>query len=269
MKQLYISILFLVGLTPLWAGEHYFSVSGDKQAAFKQGVLQSASGTLSVDAAPWKSPSAVYRFSWSTERSRYGLAKPSAKDTRFVDWGGAVAGQNLKTLSVEEWEYLLYDRNNAASLVGLGTVSGTAGMIILPDVVELPAGFSSYVDAKSTFKDNVYSASQWQVMQSIGAVFLPAIGSDEQDGKQGNYWTSSREDNEKAYTLSFQNGFIGIRSEDIARQLPVCLVADAGKSKSGASHVGGQQGARKVVRDGQIMIYYNGQWLNLLGKTAE
>lgn len=122
----------------------------------------------------------------------------------FVDWGTAIGdGKTWRSLTAAEWEYLRASRKNASSLIGVGSVDGVHGLILLPDEWVAPAG----ITFKSGYSDKEYSsiafeeyqsftAEQWATMQSAGAVFLPCagfrIGTDLAYMQLGGlYWTSS------------------------------------------------------------------------------
>lgn len=93
--------------------------------------------------------------------------------------GGAIEGGGdsvglWRVLSKTEWEYVLTGRANADSLKTCATVNGVPGLILLPDNWQLPNGLSMTLAAGSTA--NVYTAAQWAILESAGAVFLPAAG---------------------------------------------------------------------------------------------
>ena len=119
----------------------------------------------------------------------------------FMDWGinwiGGDAPNTWRTLSIDEWKYLYHERDNADKLFVLGTINGIAGMILLPDDWQLPEGVTcklpteeglswdenynggGYVNTNTQanyYQDNIYTIDQWQVMEEVGAVFLPAAG---------------------------------------------------------------------------------------------
>lgn len=85
-----------------------------------------------------------------------------------------------------EWEYLLKKRADANGnrLWGLGTVAGTNGLIILPDDWNTPEGLSftygKFLDGnlvgQANFSDNTFSETEWTMMETAGAVFLPTGG---------------------------------------------------------------------------------------------
>lgn len=130
-----------------------------------------------------------------------------------ADWGcNAISnGGNKKymwyTLSFEEWLYLLNDRENADEKRGFATVAGVHGFILLPDDWEQPSGL--LFDPESPdYNDNVYSVDEWPIMESAGAVFLPAAGwrevySVDQVNRAGSYWTCSCYKVNRAFNFVF------------------------------------------------------------------
>ena len=125
------------------------------------------------------------------------------EDTMVVDWAWHNAIQNggnkayfWRTLTKDEWRYLLQERPNAAARCGDATVNGVHGMVILPDdwtssqnVVFTP-GFHNYSDI------NLFTAEEWLTLQEAGAIFLPAEGTFNGENlygarEWGFYWTST------------------------------------------------------------------------------
>lgn len=125
-----------------------------------------------------------------------------AKDyANFVDWGvnkisnGGNKSNQWRTLTMEEWGYVLFDRPKAASLRSLATVNNVHGVILLPDQFKQPSGLEWQADA-ANYDINIYPLNQWIKMEQAGAVFLPAAGM--RYGKEcdygnvrGFYWSSS------------------------------------------------------------------------------
>ncbi|MBQ0016452.1 MAG: hypothetical protein KBT04_05665, partial [Bacteroidales bacterium] len=112
--------------------------------------------------------------------------------------GGNVAGK-WRTLTNSEWEYLLNTRTDASSKWGIATVNGVHGVVFLPDSWTLPGGCTFTSDHGSEWASNNYSTTQWEVMESAGALFLPAAGSRGDRygaivcdvGRGGNYWSTA------------------------------------------------------------------------------
>lgn len=128
--------------------------------------------------------------------------------------GGNKAGM-WRTMTYDEWFYLLKYRTNAVKKKALATIENVGlqgaamhGMLLLPDKWELPDGCDFQYGTKNGFETNVYSVDQWNKMQGAGAVFLPAAG--ERDGvtvgmvgDYGCYWTTTGYTLESAYELYF------------------------------------------------------------------
>lgn len=146
-----------------------FSISADKQVAFAPGNLQYTQSTNT-----WSFASTQYDFignanitdgaladkidlfGWSTDNTAtpFGVSMSNADADyigAFVDWGAniidAAAPNTWRTLTDDEWEYLIRTRTNADSLIGAArinlNVSGgkfVNGVILLPDDWTCPAG---------------------------------------------------------------------------------------------------------------------------------
>ncbi len=86
-----------------------------------------------------------------------------------------------RTLSQEEWDYLISTRQNASAKKGCGTVNGKHGLILLPDVFSDPkvnsySSDGSFSTQLSNYTENVYDGDAWTQMEDRGALFLPAAG---------------------------------------------------------------------------------------------
>ncbi len=153
--------------------------------------------------------------SWSTD-----WKTTSYKSGDFTDWGKQVGdGNTWRTLTKEEWVYLLEGRRDAANKVGFATVCGMHGLLLLPDEFEDPKTNESessdckekkFVPKSSTgWEQNIYSqGDSWNKMQAAGTLFLPAAGF--RDGSDvlnvdfsGRYWSSTASDGGGAYSVSF------------------------------------------------------------------
>ena len=186
------------------AGIGVFSVSADKEVTFSKGNLQYTQSTdiwsfaenqydylgeanIAIDADVLADK--VDLFGWSTATPNFGVSTSTSDSDysgSFVDWGtnkiGNDAHNTWRTLTYNEWEYLLNNRPNASSLKGVAQVNGVNGLILLPDNWICPAGItfksgfhSSYgVDYYATYQ--TFTADQWSKLETAGAVFLPASG---------------------------------------------------------------------------------------------
>ena len=161
-------------------------------------------------------------FGWSTNSSNFGVsASVNADDYMgdFVDWGSNLIGTSApdawRTLTKDEWEYLLSSRANASSLYGVAQVNGVNGLIILPDNWTCPEGvtFKSGLNTtygRSYYADyQVFDLEQWSSLETAGAVFLPAAGYREGNRvtgvmDRGRYWSTSESDNDNVCFVRFE-----------------------------------------------------------------
>ena len=140
----------------------------------------------------------TYGYGPSTNMANSNLVGTSAN----YDWGvynaisngGNKAGM-WRTLTYDEWDYLLNSRKNAQYLWSPGTVNGVQGLIFLPDNFATPSSIS-WTPKAGNFSTNTYTLAQWKTLESIGAVFLPAAGGRGGivlgAGSYGYYWSASR-----------------------------------------------------------------------------
>lgn len=152
-------------------------------------------------------------FGWSTAANFYGINNSTDDDDYvgdFVDWGNntiAIEGNVVnrwRTLTIDEWYYIVGARSNWYNLRGQATVNGVHGYVLLPDGAD-PADFGLTADPNN-WTTNVYDAETWQTMELNGAVFLPAAGSRQNIGVQyagvsGGYMSSSPTSNENTANL--------------------------------------------------------------------
>ena len=168
-------------------------------------------------------------FGWGTGDNPNNVSTDNNDYATYTDWGanviqnGGDSANAWRTLTTEEWYYLLQRRNNADKLFAFGSVNGVNGIILLPDNWKLPAGasftasatqglqwalFEVLNSAGNNFSHNTYTAEQWSVMDAAGAVFLPAAG-DRNDtqvegaGNRGKYWSATSYNTDGGYGLYF------------------------------------------------------------------
>ena len=224
-----------------------FSVAAGKQVVFSQGNLQyRAEDGLGYDS--WKFAedqwatvgasneyiSATYTgwidlFAWGTGDNPTSTSTDNGNYASFEEWGinvisnGGDASGFWRTLSSEEWNYLLLERDNAFKLFGLGTVNGVHGFILLPDEWNLPSG-RSFVPAENysledkgtwwnnpsgdNFSKNSYGTLEWADMEEAGAVFFPVTGKRSETTfgleEYGMYWSSTPKSDNTNYAHYFQ-----------------------------------------------------------------
>ena len=122
------------------------------------------------------------------------------------DWGvyneikNDESGKSIwRTLTADEWEYLILERKNALKLNAWAEINGVAGLVVLPDDCVLPddVAFEFTEEYDEDFQvENVYTLAQWQKLETVGAVFLPAAGQRINKSVGGlnktcYYWSSS------------------------------------------------------------------------------
>ena len=237
-----------------------FSVSADKQVAFSKGNLQYTQSTniwsfaenqydylgeanIAIDANVLADK--VDLFGWSTYATIFGVSTSTDWENdylgSFVDWGtnqiGTDAPNTWRTLSYDEWDYLLNTRTNASDLRGIAQVNGVNGLIFLPDTWVCPEGIifksgfhSSYgVDYYAAYQ--TFTAEQWSKLESAGAVFLPAAGyrygsnvNNVQD--DGNYWSATESNSDNAYYLDFYSDEVDMNNNNRFNGQSVRLVKD-------------------------------------------
>ena len=154
--------------------------------------------------------------------------------------GGNQAGM-WRTLTKDEWNYLLFTRNGS-TVSGTGnarfaeaTVGSVTGLIVFPDSFTLPTGITMVgVNSNSTesgFSDNTYTTSEWSQLESNGALFLPAAGirygTEVYDvGTIGYYWSSTDGTENYARGANFDGDDIDVGGDNRFGGISVRLVQD-------------------------------------------
>lgn len=129
----------------------------------------------------------------------------------YADWGVYNAifnGGNQpglwRTLSAEEWDYLLNQRTGHSIKWGVAEVGDWkhCGLVILPDRFNLPEGlsFNEGLGLEGEWSVNSYSNEQWAQMKAAGAVLI--LG--------GLVWTTTAADANNSYVLWIDGGNVGL-----------------------------------------------------------
>ena len=198
--------------------EHQYDAVGNAAA----NTLINGAGTVesngSVDLFGWVGANseftgmAAFGISNSEDLQAYGNTNGEALKndwgTNAISNGGNVANYGWRTLTNDEWNYVLTTRAGADSKKGAATVNSVAGWILLPDAWTLPAGASFTAGKGSGFTTNSYTAEQWAVMESAGAVFLPLTGTRRGSNVfystlYGYYWSATSASATTAYIVAF------------------------------------------------------------------
>ena len=233
-----------------------FSVSANKQVYFSKGNLQyqastntwrfaenqydivgsdnaniSSSNTGWIDLFGWATSgyNGMNPYMTSSTPSDYGDGSSDIAGTNY-DWGVNNAISNggneaglWRTLTIEEWKYLMESRPNASSLVATASIDGViTGVILLPDDSTIPVELSFTAGIYSLQADmvsNKFTSTQWKEYEKKGAIFLPVsgqrVGTTYSEGNGynascGEYWSSTintEADDKSAFRLEFANYF--------------------------------------------------------------
>ncbi len=285
-----------------------FTVSAGKQVLFSQGNLQ-CSG-VATDTYTWafaefqtemigsanvsdnKLADKIDLFGWSgrTGSAKWGISTSKTISDyagSFVDWGtnaiGTSAANTYRTLTKDEWEYLLNTRDNASEKKGVARIhlngDGSQyanGLILLPDSWELPegvafkSGFADSYDAEAYATYQTFTFAQWQKLEAAGAVFLPAsayrLGSDMKDVQTyGNYWSATMAGSDYANYLSFLSNGTNMYSADLCNGQSVRLVREV------SSPVTALQPAESIAlytENGRVICTQNFQIFTLTGQNV-
>ena len=150
-------------------------------------------------------------FGWSTASTSYGMSTSIENGDYsgdFLDWGKLFdPSSKWFTLSKDQWSYLLFTRmvnggtgegkSYKRTTITLENASTIYGFIIAPD---------NYLsDLTAT-----YSWTEYKAAESAGCMFLPAVGVRDGSnvsvtGDSGFYWSSTRHDSNRAYSILFEN----------------------------------------------------------------
>ena len=242
MKKIISFCLALCATTALWAAftPAAFTVSADgKQIYFSQGNLQYTQSTATwsfadnqydmigtanvsgdaladkIDLFGWSGSTGVAGVSIATDNSDF--------SGDFVDWGtkaiGTAVSNTYRTLTNDEWSYLLNTRANASEKKGVACIKvseteSVNGLILLPDNwtdltdVTFKSGFADDYSEEAYATHQIFTLDQWQKLEAADAVFLPASGyrygsyvNNVQD--IGKYWSATPDDSDNAYFTIF------------------------------------------------------------------
>ena len=116
-------------------------------------------------------------YYYSAYNSNYGNGNRNIDRTSY-DWGvynaisngGNRPGQ-WRTLSVNEWAYMLMRRPNAQMLMSSAMINEHQGMLLLPDNWLEIGG-----DTLREGMVYIFNTKQWSMLERAGAVFLPCAG---------------------------------------------------------------------------------------------
>ncbi|MBO4800578.1 MAG: fimbrillin family protein [Bacteroidaceae bacterium] len=172
-----------------------FSVSGSTMVYFSKGNLQYV-GTWQFATNQWdyfgNSQSDDHRdlFGWGTGNNPNEISEDNSIYSSYNEWGanaitnGGNTANKWRTLTRNEWQYLLFSRTTTTNLATSNArfakayVNSKYGLIIFPNHYIHPSDVTvpSYInDASSGFGTN-YNTTNWAKMEAAGAAFIPNAG---------------------------------------------------------------------------------------------
>lgn len=148
----------------------------------------------------------------------YGEPLKSDWGTLPISNGGNVANSGWRTLTIEEWTYLLHTRASGSTVFGTTNaryvhatinidVNAVSGIILFPDGVRIRnAEVSETGDVVNgnTTQPTKCTAAEWSALEAKGCVFLPPAGYRYMQGvswagEGGFYWSCSSRDGDVYY----------------------------------------------------------------------
>ncbi len=218
---------------PEGALDGVFSIALGKKVRFSKGNLQYQASTKTLRFAKnqWgflgdknynisqNNNGWIDLFNWATGKNPAHYWNDDSHYEGFNDWGkndiSNGYGYKWRTLSKDEWTYLLYERYTYSGMrFAKAQVDGVNGMVLVPDNWNAAIYVLKNTDVgNANYTDNIISADDWHNgFEANGAVFLPAAGyryngTDLANvNEKGRYWSSTMsKKNYEAYHLYFSN----------------------------------------------------------------
>ena len=204
-----------------------FSVSGSKMVYFSKGNLQYV-GTWQFATNQWdyfgNSQSDDHRdlFGWGTGNNPNEISTDNSIYSSYHEWGanaitnGGNTTNKWRTLTRNEWQYLLFSRTTTTNLAtsnarfAKANVNSKNGLIIFPNHYIHPSDVtvpSNINDDSSGYGTN-YNTTNWAKMEAAGAAFIPNAGY--RDGSTfnfsayiGYYWSSTQGSTNKSANILY------------------------------------------------------------------
>ena len=135
------------------------------------------------------------------------------------DWGvynaisnGGDEANLWRTLSIQEWQYIFNTRDTESGIRFVKAfVNGMNGVILLPDNWNTDFyALNNTNEVEAPYNSNTFALYEWNIIESYGAVFLPAAGwrtgsSLSYGGESGCYWSSTHGSTSTACSIYFEN----------------------------------------------------------------
>ena len=149
--------------------------------------------------------------------------------TGQADWGynailngGFIEDNGWRTLTKAEWVYMFNTRSTPSGIrYAKAQVHGVNGVILLPNNWDASLyTLSNTNSAQAPYNSNVIDDSSWTIMETYGAVFLPAAGYRTGNyiftvGSDGHYWSSFHDNSYNAYYTYFKDSNLNPQNKDV------------------------------------------------------
>lgn len=213
-----------------------FSVSSTQKVRFSKGNLQyqASTDTWRFATRPWdvlgtnnniaskNNSNWIDLFMWGTGKEPLRIVESVIDDPDFVDWGTNEISNggpyHWRTMTKDELTFLISRSTQSGICFAKAEVNGVNGVILLPDDWESETfEFTNPNDGVAGYGSNRIEKSQWEIIESKGAVFLPAAGNKsgktvDHVGYFGDYWSSTPMDGDantgNAYYLGFNESVL-------------------------------------------------------------
>ena len=215
--------------------DYVFSVSSTEKVHFSKGNLQYKSGEgwrfaehqydiIEPNGTVWDVTGWVSLIGWGTWSGTSNQLNPlnaSTINTNYAWRGdkyfhGTIINNSETdwfTLSDEQWQYIVDHSTWGFATITVDANNTVYGIVILPDASTLTVNTNH-----DGWGNNIYDASQWDIMDAAGAVFLPAAGERKTGptihfiGEEGYYWSRVSSSDTDAYYLYFSATTCGVGS---------------------------------------------------------
>jgi len=212
-------------------------------------------------------------FGWGTGNNPALATKDQTDYSTYSEWGDnpIINAENTayqwRTLTENEWIYLISGRPDSDKKWGKAIIDGKAGLILLPDDF---ADLSYIRSSNSNFSENSYTEANWNWMEQQGAVFLPVTGYRNgtdiyQAQSIGRYWSSTPEETHISNYFTFIENNLGYSTGSNYIGMGVRLVQDLQEQALDPFHQEEVSQTKKFIKNGQLLIERGDKTFNVLG----
>ena len=279
--------------TQTWAfAEHQYDIIGADNTKGRTEEFDATYG-YKRDGTALSDTIDLFGWSGSTGSAKWGIGTSidnADYSGDFVDWGTNIDdGNTWYTLTYDEWYYLRWNRTDASSLTGVARINLNAdgtkyvnGLVLLPDGWTCPAGvtfksrFAGEWNVQAYADYQTFTLADWQLLEASGAVFLPAAGNRYAMKvsfvqNSGYYWSATPYGTERAAYMEFRSDYAKPQYLYVRNGFSVRLVKNYSNVSTDLSHPSAADTApaRKLLRNGQVLIERNGKTYTLTGTEVK